>query len=54
MSDTPRLIDRKPLLTRLAPEMLKELKHLAIDKEVSINSLVVEAIRDLIRKHKNT
>ncbi len=43
--------EKKSLIARLSPEMLKELKHLAIDRDTSINALVEEAIVDLLKKY---
>ena len=37
---------------RLNQELMKELNHLAVDKERWVNDLVDEAIRDLLRKYQ--
>lgn len=37
----------------IKPELIKELKFLAINKEMDLSSLVNEAIQDLIKKHKS-
>jgi predicted transcriptional regulator len=38
---------------RLDPELIKSLKHLAIDLDKSFNSLVEEAIEDLLKKYSS-
>jgi hypothetical protein len=44
--------ERKSLIARLTPDMIKELKHLAVDRDVSMNALVEEAISDLLKKYQ--
>ena len=43
-------MERKPLSTRVDSDLLKALKHLAVDEEVGVNDLLEEAIRDLLAK----
>ena len=43
---------KKTFSTRIDTEILKALKHLAVDKDVSIGRLLEEAIDDLIRKYE--
>jgi len=38
--------------TRLNPEILKRLKHLAVDVEIPISNLTEEAISDLLKKYE--
>ena len=44
--------DKKMFATRIDPDQLKALKHLAIDAERSVSDLIEEAVRDLLKKHK--
>ena len=46
------MVDKKMFATRIDNNLLKDLKHLSVDTEVSINKLLEEAIRDLLKKHK--
>lgn len=39
--------------TRINGDLLKELKHLSVDAEVPIGKLIEEAVKDLIKKHKD-
>lgn len=43
---------KKTFGLRLNQELMKELSHLAVDKERWVNDLVDEAIRDLLRKYQ--
>ncbi len=43
---------KKTFSTRIDAELLKSLKHLAVDTDKSIGKLLEEAISDLIRKYK--
>jgi predicted HicB family RNase H-like nuclease len=45
-------IDRKQFGARVNPEVIKKLKHLAVDKGVSFNILIEEALEDLLKKNK--
>ena len=40
--------------TRLDPEALKRLRHLAVDLEKPISALMEEAIEDLLVKYKKS
>lgn len=42
---------KKTFSTRVDADRLKALKHLAVDEDKSIGSLLEEAIDDLIRKY---
>jgi len=42
---------KKQSAVRLDPEINKKLKHLAVDREMSWNALVEEAIEDLLKKY---
>ncbi|RJO59894.1 ribbon-helix-helix protein, CopG family [candidate division WS5 bacterium] len=44
-------VKRKQSGVRLHPESIKKLKHLAIDLDKSFNSLIEEAIEDLLKKY---
>jgi hypothetical protein len=44
--------DKKMFATRIDNELLKELKHLSVDSELPIASLLEEALRDLLKKHE--
>ena len=43
---------KKTFSTRIDDERLKALKHLAVDTDKSLGTLLEEAIEDLIRKYK--
>lgn len=43
---------RKQTGVRLDAELIKTLKHLAVDTGRSFTSLVEEAVQDLLKKHK--
>jgi len=43
---------KKTFSTRIDAERLKALKHLAVDEDKSIGTLLEEAIDDLIRKYE--
>ena len=44
-------VKKKQSGVRLDPELMKRLKHLAVDMERSFNSLIEEAIEDLLKKY---
>lgn len=50
---TEKTVEKKLTGIRLDPELLKRLKHFAIDRERSLNSLVEEAIEDLLKKYQS-
>jgi predicted transcriptional regulator len=43
---------KKTFSTRIDADLLKSLKHLAVDTDMSIGKLLEEAIHDLIRKYE--
>lgn len=43
---------KKTFSTRIDDELLKALKHLAVDAEKSLGALLEEAIEDLVKKHE--
>ncbi len=43
---------KKTFSTRIDTDILKALKHLAVDTDMSIGRLLEEAINDLIRKYE--
>jgi hypothetical protein len=48
--DKPAL--KKTYGLRLDQSMMKELGHVAVDEDRWVNDLVEEAVRDLLKKHK--
>ena len=46
------MTDKKMFATRIDPDVLKALKHLGVDTEISISDLTEEAIQDLLEKYK--
>ncbi len=45
-------IERKSFGIRLDPDLVKELKILAVKKDSQVNHLLEKAIRDLLEKNK--
>lgn len=43
--------ERKVFSTRIDHDLIKELKHLAVDEERPLNDLLEEAIQDLLEKY---
>ena len=43
---------RQQLGARVNIDLIKKLKHLAIDKNVSFNVIIEEALEDLLKKYK--
>ena len=43
---------KKTFSTRIDQQILKALKHLAVDLDKSLGALLEEAIKDLLKKHK--
>ena len=46
------MTEKKMFATRISSGILKKLKHLSVDTELSIADLIEEAIRDLLKKHE--
>jgi predicted transcriptional regulator len=46
------MAERKVLSTRIDQDLIKELKHLAVDQDRPLNDLLEEAIQDLLAKHR--
>lgn len=46
------MAQKKTFSTRIDQDVLKALKHLAVDLDKSLGVLLEEAIRDLIKKYK--
>ena len=44
--------ERKVFSTRIDDDRIKDLKHLAVDTERSLGSLLEEAIQDIVKKYK--
>jgi hypothetical protein len=40
------------ILTRINPEGLKALRQLALDRDTTVQALMIEAANDLLRKYK--
>jgi NRPS condensation-like uncharacterized protein len=45
--------ERKVFSTRLDQDLIKELKHLAVDEGRALNDLLEEAIQALLKKYKS-
>lgn len=45
-------MDKQVFSTRIEPSVIKALKHLAVDLNKSLGSLLEEAIRDLLKKYQ--
>lgn len=46
------MADKKMFATRIDNDLLKELKHLSVDAEAPISTLLEEAIKDLLKKYE--
>ena len=46
------MAEKKIFSTRLDAEVIKDLKHLAVDLEKSLGNLLEEAIEDLVLKYR--
>jgi predicted transcriptional regulator len=44
--------EKKVFSTRIDDELLKKLKHLAVDEDQSIGALLEEAIRELLKRRE--
>ena len=44
--------DKKVFSTRVDDELIKKLKHLAVDEDESLGNLLDEAIEDLLKKYE--
>ncbi len=47
------MAEKKMFGARIDNDVLKDLKHLSVDKERPVGELVEEAIRDLLKKYKS-
>ena len=45
---------KKTFSTRIDQDLLKALKHLAVDLDKSLGALLEEAVKDLLRKYRTT
>lgn len=45
--------EKKVFSTRIDDDLMKKLKHLAVDEDQSIGALLEEAIRDLLKRKEN-
>jgi hypothetical protein len=46
--------EKQVFSTRIDADYIKELKHLSVDAEKTLGSLLEEAIRDLLEKYKGS
>jgi len=46
------MTDKKMFATRIDTDILKALKHLSVDAELSISNLIEEAIKELLKKYE--
>jgi predicted HicB family RNase H-like nuclease len=46
------LLDKKPTIVRLNPDLKKKLKHLGIEQDKSLNTLIEEAIEEYLKTHQ--
>ncbi len=46
------LRDRKTYSHSLDQNLMKEIKHLAVDEDRNVNDMLEEAMRDLVKKYK--
>jgi len=46
------MTDRKVFSTRINRDLIKALKHLSVDMENTLNDLLEEAIRDILKKYE--
>lgn len=46
------MAEKKMFATRIDNDVLKALKHLSVDTESPISTLLEEAIQDLLKKHE--
>lgn len=44
--------EKKVFSTRVDEDLIKKLKHLAVDEDESLGNLLDEAIEDLLKKHE--
>lgn len=49
----PRKDGRRPLLVYMRPELIKSLKRIALESEVTVFSIVEEAADDWLKKNGN-
>ena len=45
-------MERKNITTSIKPNLIKSIKHLAVDTEKPLNELFEEAIQDLLKKYE--
>ena len=46
------LKQRQQFGLRLDPQLMREIKHLAVDEQKQLNELAEEALRDLLKKYR--
>jgi predicted HicB family RNase H-like nuclease len=46
-------LDKKPTIVRLNPDLKKKLKHLGIEQDKSLNTLIEEAIEAYLKAHQD-
>jgi len=47
------MADRKTYSVRVQPDIMKSLKMVAVEKEVTVSELLEEAIQDLVKKERS-
>jgi len=52
MPKGPSPSDRRPYGLRLDQDLMREIKHLAVDHDRAMNDLVEEALQDMLKKYK--
>jgi hypothetical protein len=51
-AQTSALVAARGILTRINPEGLKALRQLALDRDTTVQALMIEAANDLLRKYR--
>ncbi len=47
------MADRKTYSVRVQPDIMKSLKMVAVEREVTVSELLEEAVRDLLKKERS-
>ena len=47
------VMDKKTVTFRIDPAIIKRLKYLALEKDITLTELLLEAIQDLFKKYEN-
>ncbi len=54
MPRTKSAISRKTFAVSLQPDLMRQVQHLALDKDKWANELIEEALQDLLKKYAGT